>query len=97
MTDFSKILRTQVGKLYHQYISKAENGVLNNDEKMMKFTESLKNRFDTVKNLTKARLRKDTNGKPSKSRKPRDHHEKPINKMLDRKYLRLKYFSYMSG
>ena len=66
---------------------------------MMKFTESLKNRFDTVKNLTKARLRKDTNGKPSKSRKPRDNQEKPIeiNNMLDRKYMRLKYFSYMSG
>ena len=92
-------MRTQVGILYHQYISKAENGVLNNDEKMMKFTESLKNRFDTVKNLTNARLRKDTNGKSSKSRKPRDNHEKPIeiNNMLDRKYLRLKYFSYMSG
>ena len=90
------MLRVQVGKIYQQYISKAERGIFIGDEQMLKFTELLKSRFNTVKHNTKARLR---TGQPTKSRKPRDNQEKPIeiNKMLDRKYLRLKYFSYMSG
>ena len=90
------MLRVQVGKIYQQYNSKAERGILIGDEQMLKFTELLKSRFNTVKDNTKARLR---TGKPSKSRKPRDNQEKltESSKMLDRNYLRLKYFSYMSG
>ena len=90
------MLRVQVGKIYQQYISKAERGILIGDEQMLKFTKLLKSRFNAVKDNTKARLR---TGQPTKSRKPRDNQEKSTEteKMLDRKYLRLKYFSYMSN
>ena len=75
------MLRVQLGKLYNQYVSHAEKGILVDDKNLVKFTELLKNKFDTIKDLTKARLQKT---------KPR----KPINKSiyrrkkLNRKYLR---------
>ena len=81
------MLRVQLGKLYNQYVSHAEKGILVDDENLLQFTEILKNKFDTIKDLTKTRLRKK---KSSKSGKPREN-KKIINrrKMLNRKYLRV--------
>ena len=81
------MLRVQLGKLYHQYVSHAEKGILVGDENLLQFTEILKNKFDTIKDLTKTRLRKK---KSSKSGKPREN-KKNINrrKILNRKYLRV--------
>ena len=81
------MLRVQLGKLYHQYVSHVDKGILVDDENLLKFTELLRNKFDTIKNLTKARLRKK---KSSKSGKPREN-KKIIKrrKMLNRKYLRV--------
>ena len=88
---FSKILRVQLGKIYHEFISQAERGVLLDDEKMVDLRELLKTKFDVIKDETKSRLRKNKiSKKTSKSRKPRDNQTKPVNRrrMLYRTYMR---------
>ena len=75
------MLRVQLGKLYNQYLSHTEKGILVDDENLVKFTELLKNKFDTIKDLTKARLQK---MKPRKRTKKSIHRRKKLN----RKYLR---------
>ena len=75
------MLRVQLGKLYHQYVSHAEKGILVGDKNLVKFTELLKIKFDTIKDLTKARLQKTKPRKPTKKLIYR-------RKKLNRKYLR---------
>ena len=84
---FSKIVRQQLGVIYHKFISQADRGVLIDDEKLAQYTQKLKLYFKMVKDQTKFRLR---NKGSTKSRKPTDSQQKPIDrrKMLNRKYLR---------
>ena len=84
---FSKIVRRQLGIVYHHYISQADRGVFIGDKKLVAFTKELKTHFENVKDQTKARL---GNTKSTKSRKPRDSQKNPVNrrKMLYRKNMR---------
>ena len=88
---FSKILRIQLGKIYHQYILQANRGVLVDDAKLLETTQLLKHKFDIIKAKTKNRFRKKkATQKPAKSKTPRVHHLKLMNrrKMMHQKYLR---------
>ena len=84
---FSKIVRRQLGVIYHHYLAQAERGVLIGDANLTEFTAKLKSHFENVKDKTKARLGKQNQ---SKTRKPRDGQNNPKDrrKMLYRKYLR---------
>ena len=83
---FSKIVRRQLGIIYHHYNSKADRGVLLDDKKLAAFTKELKTHFKNVKDQTKARF---GNKKSTKSRKPRDNQKNPVDRrMLYRKYWR---------
>ena len=84
---FSKIVRRQLGVIYHHYLAQAERGVLIGDANLTEFTAKLKSRFENVKDKTKARLRKQNQSKTRKS-KDGQNNSKDRRKMLYRKYLR---------
>ena len=84
-------MRIQLGKIYHQFISQANRGILVDDEKLLETTQLLKSKFDIVKAKTKNRLRKKKAAqKTLKSKIPKVRQFKPINrrKMMHRKYMR---------